>query len=123
MVELGNNTKVMLTRYSNNVIIDDIGGELLLYNHNDLFTFSNTVLLNTHIFTGVCLEYADKVITMNIKDFYDKPIDYIVYNNYVFVEKIQDMSLNEPICVVGFFVKNPSFISGQLYAHFIEKNN
>lgn len=122
MVDLGNNIKVLLTKYTNNVIIDDIGGELLLYNHNNLFNASNTPFLVGYLFTGVSLEYLDKVVTMVIRDFYDKPLEYTLHKDYIFIKEVPEIELNDPICVVSFFAKAPSFVRGQLYAHFIEKN-
>ena len=122
MVNLGNNTKVLLTKYSNDVIIDDIGGELLLYNNNNLFNGSDVSLLDTYVFTGVSLEYLDKVVIMAIKDFYEKPLEYTLHNGYIFVKKVPEIEIKDPLCVVSFLVKSPSFVRGQLYAHFIEKN-
>lgn len=122
MVELGNNIKVLLTKYNNNVIIDDIGGELLLYNHNDLLNISKEPLLKDYVFTGVKVEYFNKVIDMIIRDFYEKSLKYVVNNDFIFVERTSDMFLNDPICVVSFVAKTTSFVRGQFYAHFIEKD-
>ena len=121
MVDLGNNIKVLLTKYSNNVIIDDIGGELLLYNHNNLLNINHTKLSNDYNFTVVKLEYFENVVDMVIKDFYEHPIEYIKNDGYLFIKKDTEMLINDPICVVSFLAKGNSFVRGQLYAHFIEK--
>ncbi len=122
MVELGNNIKVLLTKYNNNVIIDDIGGELLLYNHSGLLNIDKEPLLKDYVFTGVKLEYFNKVVDIIIKDFYEKSLKYVINNGFIFVEQTSDMFLNDPICVVSFVAKATSFVRGQFYAHFIEKD-
>ncbi len=125
MVTIGNNIKVLLTKYSEDVIIDDIGGELLLYNHSHLcgFTDQTTIsLLKDYRFTGVSLEYLENVMKMEIKNFYDESLDFFIHLNYIFVKQ-QGAELDDPICVVSFVPKSSSWIGAQFYANFIEKTN
>ena len=95
---------------------------MLLYNHNDLLNISKEPLLKDYVFTGVKVEYFNKVIDMIIRDFYEKSLKYVVNNDFIFVERTSDMFLNDPICVVSFVAKATSFVRGQFYAHFIEKD-
>lgn len=126
MVEIGNNIKVLLTKYSKDVIIDDIGGELLLYNNTQLCGLTDFItvdLLKDFSFTGVGLEFNDKVINMEVKDFYSNSLEFVVHLDYIFVKKQEGNDLSDPMCVVSFVPKHPVFAGAQFYAHFLEKTN
>lgn len=126
MVEVGNNIKIIFTRFNKHVIIDDIGGELLLYNHSYICDFEDTYsidMLKKYIFTGVKLEKLHDTVVMRLQDLYGDPVEYIIYNGFIFVKRTSTTDTDEPVCVVSFVSKNTTLFNKQFYAIFIEKVN
>jgi hypothetical protein len=120
-LHIGNDIKVLLTKYSKDVIIDDIGGELLLYNHSNLDPFTERGILKEFIFTGISFDPLPEVISFQVCDLYEDPLEYMIYKKYFFVKYYTGIDLNDPICVVGFKPKTDHWICKRFYAHFIEK--
>ena len=122
MVKIGNNIKVLLTKYSKDVIIDDIGGELILYDHSRLLNGFYDDLLKSFSFTGIKLEYSDNLVEILVRDLYEKQLEYTKRDDFLFVKKTSTVDTSDPLCVISFTSKGSVFfVKGILYAHFIEK--
>ena len=126
MIHVGNNIKVLLTKFNNNVKIDDIGGELLLYDHTHLCSFEDSEalrVLKNYSFTGVSFQPLPDFITFNVHDLYEQPLEYVICNRYFFVKKVEGHDLNDPLCVVGFKSKIKHWLGDTFFGHFIEMKN
>lgn len=120
MVKVNNDIKILFTKYNEFVTIDDIGGEALIYNHSFLLKERN-IYLEDYYFSGIKLNNMVEYVEIKPIDLYGNTLYYIIYNDYLYIEKQPNLSNTDPICVLGFYIKNSKLINSQFYAHFIEQ--
>jgi hypothetical protein len=126
MVIISNDIKVLFTKYHKDVIIDDIGGEMLLYDNTDFCDFKDSEsleVLKGYVFTGISFKELPSAVVLKIQNLYGDYLDYVICNNYVFIKKDTSIKSTDPLGVVSFFAKNTEILYKQFYAHFIEKIN
>ncbi len=124
MVEVGNNIKVLFTKYNKDVIVDTIGGELILYNHSDLCDTNDTTvshLLQDHIFTGIRLGPLSDSINMLVEDLQGNMLEHTQFQDFLYVKKYSNMDLVSPVSVVRFVPKPWQWAGDAFFAHFLEK--
>lgn len=124
MKTVGNDIKVLLTKYKKHVKVDDIGGELILYDNSDSLIDpkgSEKFLLKDHMFSGIALsEYSD-IVEFKLENFYEEEMRFTLHKNFIYVNKTEAMDRDDPIAIVRFIPIQAKFWAGDyFYAHFLE---
>ena len=120
MVDVGNSIVVLFKKFNENVLVDDIGGEMILYDNSPLCPKECSFMLYTHIFTGISFKIHSKGVGMVIKDFYEDIMEYVIYNDYIYIKKHDFFDCSDPVAVVSFYpmAKGSSYTS--FYTYFLE---
>jgi hypothetical protein len=122
-MEIGNNIKVLLTKYNEYVTVDDIGGELIIYDNTNQLDITDSMysnLLKDFVFSGIAISGYSDHVKVKLEDFYGEEVKYLLHKNYIYVIKTPTMDLQDPIAVVKFVPKNKKWPCEQFYAHFLK---
>ncbi len=123
MEKVGNDIKVLLTKFNKRVKVDDIGGELILYdNTKELSSPDSTeeFMLKEYVFSGVIVSGFAESVKLKLEDFYGKEIQYALYKNYIYVKKTATLDITDPIAVIRFLPVKSFWAGSYFYAHFLE---
>jgi len=124
MKQVGNDIKVLLTKANKDVKVDDIGGELIIYDNSQYILEPDSTqkfLLKTAVFSGVAISDYSDIVKPKLEDFYEEDVRFTLYKNYIYVTKTETMDTTDPVAVVRFVPTQDKFWAGDyFYAHFIE---
>lgn len=122
-MKVGNDIKVLLTKYNKHVKVDDIGGELILYDNSALIALTDSTsdyLLRDHVFSGIGVSgFTDEVI-VRLDNFYEEEQKYMLHKGFIYVKKTLTMDSTDPIALVRFLPKGKFWAGEYFYAHFLE---
>lgn len=125
-MDIGNNIKVLLAKHNEHVKVDDIGGELIIYDNTPQLALTDSQynnLLKDYIFSGIAISGYSPEVEVQLVNFYEEELKYVLHNNYIYVIKTPAMDLVDPIAVVRFVTKRANWGFSQFYAHFLETTN
>ena len=122
MYVIGNDIKVLYKRYNKEVKveIDEVLGELNLYNNNSLLEEDSEFLLDKYVFTGISIEPVESIIKLTILGKNGIYVDYWLHKDFIYVKNIGNDLDDGVVAVVSFKPKTNHWVGENFYAHFIE---
>lgn len=125
-MEVKNDIKVLLKKHNDAVKVDDIGGELLIYDNTPQLAVTDSnynSLLKDYAFSGVAVFGFSDQVKFELEDFYGKKVKFLLHKDFIYVIKSPSMDLVDPIAVVRFIPKSSDWSCEQFYAHFLTTTN
>ena len=124
MKQVGNDIKVLLTKCDKDVKVDDIGGELILFDNTSFLANPDSTerfLLKDNVFSGIKISGYSDIVKPKLENFYGEEVSFTLHKNYIYVNKTGALDIDDPIAVVRFVPVEDRFWAGDyFYAHFLE---
>lgn len=124
MYVIGNDIKVLYRRYNKKVKvdIDEVLGELCLYDSTSLLEEGSEFLIDNYTFTGVSIEPVETIVKLNILDKNHVHVDYWLHKNFIYVKNSNIIDKDGHIAIINFHPRVGHWVGDSFYAHFIELN-